>query len=96
MKKTGPNWKASGPRRFSSATLHGTNWHTHRQTSPKNISHNIIIIDALIICCNDVNIHYVTVTQFGERGEQLSNLPYRPMSLNYDQFNQKHSIDSTL
>jgi len=74
LKKSGPNWKAIGPRRFWSATLHGTNWQTHRQTNPKNISHNIIIIDALIICCYDVNIHYVTVTQFGERGEQLSNL----------------------
>ena len=51
---------------------------TNRQIDEsKNISHNIIIIDALIICCNDVKIHCVLVSQFGERGEQLSILPYR-------------------
>ena len=45
---------------------------TNRQIDEsKNISYNIIIIDALIICCNDVKIHCVLVSQFGERGEQL-------------------------
>ena len=48
---------------------------TNRQIDEsKNISYNIINIDALIICCNDVNIHYVTVTQYRGNGEQLSNL----------------------
>ena len=51
---------------------------TNRQIDEvKNISYNIINIDALIICCNDVQIHCVLVSQFGERGEQLSILPYR-------------------
>ena len=45
---------------------------TNQQTAEfKNLSYNIIIIDALIICCNDVKIHCVLVPQFGERGEQL-------------------------
>ena len=74
LKKTGPNWKTGRPRRFSSATLHGTNWHTDRHTRPKNISLKIIMFDALIYCCNDVNIHNVTVTQYRGNGEQLSNL----------------------
>ena len=45
---------------------------TNRQIDEvKNISYNIINIDALIICCNDVKIHCVLVSKFGERGEQL-------------------------
>jgi len=74
LKKTGPNMKTGKPRRFSSAILHGTNWHTDRHTRPKNISLKIIMFDALIYCCNDVNIHNVTVTQYRGNGEQLSNL----------------------
>ena len=66
--------KTGKPRRFSSAILHGTNWHTDRHTRPKNISLKIIMFDALIYCCNDVNIHNVTVTQYRGNGEQLSNL----------------------
>ena len=49
LKKIGPNTKTGKSRRFSSAILHGTNWHTDRHTRPKNISFKIIILDALIL-----------------------------------------------
>ena len=45
---------------------------TNRQIAEfENLSYNIIIIDAYIICCNDVKIHCVLVPQFGERVDQL-------------------------
>ena len=45
---------------------------TNQQTAGfEYLSYNIIIIDAYIICCNDVKIHCVLVPQFGERVDQL-------------------------